>query len=95
MYWKKRVEALKKLKKVLPGGYISIVIQRNEKDYLAGGRNQEIYDYMSELLQAGFVKIGHLAGPVQCIRKGKTHTLAGISICGFRSEQETVNGDAI
>jgi hypothetical protein len=50
---------------------------------------------MSELLQAGFVKIGHLAGPVQCIRKGKTHTLAGISICGFRSEQETVNGDAI
>lgn len=85
MYWKDRVEALKKLKNTLkPGGFISIVIQRNEKNYLKGGRNQEIHGYMEELRQAGFVKIRHYAGPVQKTRKGKEHTLAGISIVGFK-----------
>lgn len=87
MFWKDRVEALKKLKNTLkPGGFISIVIQRNEKDFLRGGRNEEIFAYMEQLRQAGFIKIRYYAGPVQKTRKGKDCTLAGINIVGFRQE---------
>lgn len=85
MYWENPVEALKQLRASLkPGGLISLVLQRDEKAYLEGQRNDEISWFMQCLYQAGFVSIRHFAGPVKLKRpQYGEYNLAGISIVGF------------
>lgn len=84
MYWPHPVQELKNLRNLLmPGGTISLVIQRNETLLKSGRCNDEIQWYVNCLNEAGFENVGTILQPIVLRRRfSKPDILAGILIQG-------------
>jgi ubiquinone/menaquinone biosynthesis C-methylase UbiE len=85
MYWPKPIVSLKKVRGMLkPGGFISLVFHREQKQFLAGLCHDEICQYISLLERAGFSDIQVATQALTVERELlKPYQLTALSVRGF------------